>query len=167
MSIVGWKGAGYIVLDPDTGAGAYLISGGKNGGILKDMEKGLGKVLSVLSAFEKSLGKLGAGAKILKNAISKVKKFVQNMKSIIDIAMACNPGFALLGIVLYLFQMWVAYTIMAAAFTTVGVLSAGCGVAAPVCAIAGGVLAASFIVDGLNASLQGTSNYIVEGCSGS
>lgn len=32
ISVSGWVGAGYIVLDPDTGAGAYMISGGANGG---------------------------------------------------------------------------------------------------------------------------------------
>jgi hypothetical protein len=30
----GWSGCGYIVLDPDSGAGAYKIAGGTNGGIL-------------------------------------------------------------------------------------------------------------------------------------
>jgi hypothetical protein len=30
----GWTGSGYIVLDPETGAGAYRISGGANGGFL-------------------------------------------------------------------------------------------------------------------------------------
>jgi len=30
----GWTGEGYIILDPETGAGAYKISGGANGGIL-------------------------------------------------------------------------------------------------------------------------------------
>ena len=30
----GWKGFGYIVIDPETGAGAYLIEGSGNGGIL-------------------------------------------------------------------------------------------------------------------------------------
>jgi len=28
----GWTGTGYIILDPDTGAGAYMISGGLSGG---------------------------------------------------------------------------------------------------------------------------------------
>jgi len=28
----GWSGFGYIILDPDTGVGAYKISGGANGG---------------------------------------------------------------------------------------------------------------------------------------
>ena len=28
----GWKGSGYIIIDPNSGAGAYLIDGGANGG---------------------------------------------------------------------------------------------------------------------------------------
>lgn len=32
ITIESWNGTGYIVLDPDTGAGAYMISGGLNGG---------------------------------------------------------------------------------------------------------------------------------------
>ena len=28
----GWKGSGYIIIDPQTASGAYLISGGLNGG---------------------------------------------------------------------------------------------------------------------------------------
>jgi multisubunit Na+/H+ antiporter MnhE subunit len=30
----GWTGCGYIIIDPDTGAGAYMISGGMSGAIL-------------------------------------------------------------------------------------------------------------------------------------
>jgi hypothetical protein len=36
-----WRGVGYIVRDETTGAGAYLISGGANGGGLFDCEKAL------------------------------------------------------------------------------------------------------------------------------
>ncbi|ELA09186.1 hypothetical protein MOMA_02235 [Moraxella macacae 0408225] len=32
ISVKGWHGSGYIILDPYTGAGAYLIDGGVNGG---------------------------------------------------------------------------------------------------------------------------------------
>jgi transglutaminase-like putative cysteine protease len=35
VSVPGWTGAGYVILDPDTGAGAYKIAGGQNGGFLK------------------------------------------------------------------------------------------------------------------------------------
>lgn len=34
ISISGWSGAGYIILDPETGAGAYKITGGFSGGFL-------------------------------------------------------------------------------------------------------------------------------------
>lgn len=33
LSYKGWRGAGYIIIDPNSGAGAYLIEGGANGGI--------------------------------------------------------------------------------------------------------------------------------------
>jgi len=32
VNVPGWSGAGYIITDPDTGAGAYKIAGGGNGG---------------------------------------------------------------------------------------------------------------------------------------
>lgn len=32
VSLSGWTGCGYIIIDPATGAGAYMISGGLNGG---------------------------------------------------------------------------------------------------------------------------------------
>ncbi len=32
ITVGGWTGVGYIIADPDTGAGAYRISGGSNGG---------------------------------------------------------------------------------------------------------------------------------------
>jgi len=32
ITVGGWTGVGYIIADPDTGAGAYRISGGANGG---------------------------------------------------------------------------------------------------------------------------------------
>jgi hypothetical protein len=34
VSVPGWSGAGYIILDPTTGNGAYKISGGANGGLI-------------------------------------------------------------------------------------------------------------------------------------
>ncbi len=34
ISFNGWTGCGYIVINPETGAGAYMLSGGTNGAIL-------------------------------------------------------------------------------------------------------------------------------------
>mgnify|MGYP003649526700 CR=1 FL=1 len=36
VSEFGWSGSGYMIIDPDSGAGAYKISGGANGGFLSD-----------------------------------------------------------------------------------------------------------------------------------
>jgi hypothetical protein len=45
----GWTGSGYTVLDPDTGAGAYKISGGANGGaLLNVLTAGLGGLVDSL-----------------------------------------------------------------------------------------------------------------------
>ncbi|MDH4164546.1 MAG: hypothetical protein OEW15_17930 [Nitrospirota bacterium] len=34
IAVGGWSGCGYAIIDPDTGAGAYMISGGQNGAII-------------------------------------------------------------------------------------------------------------------------------------
>lgn len=40
FEVNGWSGSGYLIIDPATGAGAYLISGGANGGSLIDIALG-------------------------------------------------------------------------------------------------------------------------------
>lgn len=34
VTVNGWTGSGYIILDPTTGAGAYMIGGGADGGVI-------------------------------------------------------------------------------------------------------------------------------------
>ena len=34
ISVKGWSGTGYIVLDPESGVGAYMIGGGADGGMI-------------------------------------------------------------------------------------------------------------------------------------
>jgi len=34
INVNGWSGCGYIIINPETGAGAYMISGGTNGGFM-------------------------------------------------------------------------------------------------------------------------------------
>ncbi len=55
VSVPGWHGAGYILFDPETGSGAYKISGGQNGSFFKGLKD---KLFAFLSWF-KGLGLVG------------------------------------------------------------------------------------------------------------
>ena len=46
----GWEGAGYVIFDPETGAGAWKITGGANGGFLGEVEEAFSKPMFHLSA---------------------------------------------------------------------------------------------------------------------
>ncbi|MEW5837729.1 MAG: transglutaminase-like domain-containing protein [Pseudomonadota bacterium] len=48
ITVNGWTGSGYIILDPETGAGAYKISGGANGAYLFGVLFGFLSALGVL-----------------------------------------------------------------------------------------------------------------------
>ncbi|QOC23505.1 hypothetical protein IC757_05020 [Wenzhouxiangella sp. AB-CW3] len=37
ITVPGWRGSGYILTNPETGAGSYMIDGGKNGGFLSEL----------------------------------------------------------------------------------------------------------------------------------
>ncbi len=54
VSVPGWSGAGYIIIDPKTGDGAYLISGGANGGNMQppldNEDRALNALVLVVSA---------------------------------------------------------------------------------------------------------------------
>lgn len=40
ISVPGWQGAGYVILDPEVGDGAWKIGGGANGGFVDDGTRG-------------------------------------------------------------------------------------------------------------------------------
>lgn len=46
----GWAGAGFVLLDPETGAGRYLIEGGGNGGALVGLGVGLVSGIAIIMA---------------------------------------------------------------------------------------------------------------------
>lgn len=73
ISVQNWNGFGYLVIDPETGAGAYLISGGANGGSIFDAL--LGFVGWILGMIDGAYGHWSASrtgkiifSKIIKNA---------------------------------------------------------------------------------------------------
>jgi hypothetical protein len=54
VSVPGWSGAGYIILDPETGSGAYKIGGGANGGfavLLTGVSQGAATMAMILAVF--------------------------------------------------------------------------------------------------------------------
>ena len=58
VSVPGWSGAGYAIIDPLTGSDAYMISGGENGGAIPDWAAnaltavvGIGSLFAVTFAF--------------------------------------------------------------------------------------------------------------------
>lgn len=48
ITVNGWTGSGYVITDPDTGAGAYKIAGGANGGWLSVLAAGLSGLVDAL-----------------------------------------------------------------------------------------------------------------------
>jgi hypothetical protein len=51
VSVTGWSGAGYIIIDPDTGAGAYKITGGLNGAFLLGLAVGALFIFALIISF--------------------------------------------------------------------------------------------------------------------
>ncbi|MBE9597410.1 hypothetical protein [Moraxella sp. K2450] len=69
----GWKGSGYIIIDPQTGSGAYLIDGGNNGGGWAALYNALGILLqffSYVADFSSKLLQIAQYSNELKGAIS-------------------------------------------------------------------------------------------------
>ena len=60
VSVPGWSGAGYIITDPQTGDGAYKISGGGNGGWFAGFIQGASLALVLLMATFLSTVAVGA-----------------------------------------------------------------------------------------------------------
>ncbi len=58
VTIGGWTGVGYVIIDPDTGAGAYKISGGINGGSLAST---LANLMALAAGALDALLSLGVG----------------------------------------------------------------------------------------------------------
>ena len=59
VNVFGWTGTGYIIIDPETGSGAYKISGGANGGFFD--------IIGFLDTYISPL--YGFGAAVLENGV--------------------------------------------------------------------------------------------------
>ena len=65
VSVPGWSGAGYIITDPDTGAGAYKISGGGNGSYFLGLFLGFTISLILATAFAGTVLSAGIAGPLL------------------------------------------------------------------------------------------------------
>lgn len=88
ITVNGWTGAGYIITDPVTGAGAYKIAGGANGG-----------VVSLVSGF--GLGASSAATLFLVGALAPVWSFP------VGIALGLMIG-VVVATALYNLKVWAA-----------------------------------------------------------
>jgi hypothetical protein len=93
----GWIGEGYIILDPATGAGAYKIAGGGNGGFL-DVLDSLGSFLSFYSV-------LIAVSSAVTGALGNWVSLASNIVSLLTIMTRCSSGVLGLVIALTIFSI--------------------------------------------------------------
>ncbi len=104
VSVPGWTGTGYMVIDPNNANGAYMISGGGNGGFFKELSSLLDNLIlldeigSVLHGF-----KLGFIATWLDNVADLLKIYVKKGK---------NNLIGALGILILLMVMTIFFEIM-------------------------------------------------------
>ncbi len=90
VSVPGWSGAGYIIVDPETGDGAYKISGGGNGGFL-DWWSSNGTNVGLVLALVSLLTLAFPVAPILLFILSALSVFVAIM-SILTISLQTSEG---------------------------------------------------------------------------
>ena len=110
----GWKGSGYIIIDPTTGAGAYLINGGANGAIILAI---IGAIflLVALVAFTGGLGPIilagaavsGGGAFFvgLTSLVLGVTLYLSSLAKLLfidKVKPSCSAGVAAIGVTLAL-----------------------------------------------------------------
>jgi len=57
VSVPGWSGVRYIVVNPKTGDGGYYISGGENGGFLNPVQSGQNTFMGIIFGISEMLAK--------------------------------------------------------------------------------------------------------------
>jgi hypothetical protein len=90
VSVPGWTGAGYVILDPETNVGAWKISGGENGGSLFPA---VGYVLEALNYFYGALNAISATVGKAIPALNKIVQLIDIARftySLLDKGLNCN-----------------------------------------------------------------------------
>jgi hypothetical protein len=87
LTVPGFRGSGYAIIDTVTGEGVYKISGGKNGAFLKELENFLSTFWDSLSEHDKTF---------IKNMITLISNFPENISTFIGAAMMAVQSYLIL-----------------------------------------------------------------------
>lgn len=111
ISVPGWTGEGYVLFDPQTGDGAYKITGGNNGGFV-DVEDGINILLESLANIWSKAGD------VLARILGEFLGLVLDIFDAIDIWNACTSTEAKIGS-LYAFIVYsVGFSMMLSALAS-------------------------------------------------
>lgn len=128
----GWKGSGYIIIDPQTGSGAYLIDGGANGGFTS-IQDSQGNAFSLVS-LSPSLEWLENSANAITKSLALVKNTFELLINQTNAILGCNREAVINSII--------AIGIGFAIFVAVSSIEVGTvGTGTPVAALVAGFLA--------------------------
>jgi hypothetical protein len=95
VNVPGWSGCGYIIINPYTGDGAYMISGGSNGGELNPINGDVLNITSTLSDLGSALGVLSGLVSSLLSHIHNILGWIDSLFSLLDTYEKCGLGGAL------------------------------------------------------------------------
>ncbi|MEN6668952.1 hypothetical protein AAJP47_01085 [Psychrobacter sp. B38] len=93
ITLNGWSGTGYTILDPESGAGAYMIGGGLDGGFTAI--PGIQKILSVVGlgyVYIRLLAILGNSLPDFLNGIARSIFLLSHILNIVNLANNCNSS---------------------------------------------------------------------------
>jgi uncharacterized membrane protein YjfL (UPF0719 family) len=123
----GWVGEGYIILDPQTGAGAYKIAGGGNGAVVPLTQaifsssfSLLGLLVDYKEALLKKENPLKAVLRLLGKVVGTAGVIIESIFTIFDLYEKCG-GFASIG-----FWLMVSFSVVSIlGFAYVSIISGG------------------------------------------
>ena len=141
VAVPGWQGAGYVVLDPETGSGAWLIEGGLNGGFLDivnnlffnlsgaavDILSFLGRTIQAIGDYATALQDvsrllIGAAAVIKAAAIWTETESIQ--KTAMAVAINLMVSFVVVATVAFLATLTISFGVFVFAVIGIGVAAA-------------------------------------------
>ncbi|WP_428738391.1 hypothetical protein, partial [Sulfurimonas sp.] len=151
VSVPGWSGAGYAIIDPTTGSDAYMISGGENGGQYTPEDSFMIMMLSILSAqYDILLEILKKAPSVISGFLAPILNSIAQMIDIISILQSCKTrgiGLALAMIAAVTINTFIFVTTLLIFLSPAGAI--GAIAFAGLAGILLGIVAKSLLVDSL------------------